>query len=126
VEVSYKTIQSKWRLNPISNGPCFVEIIFSKIYCSREVDLFVANDSVVAITDPDMYGNTGVSIEVDLSTSSRVDVDAECTAEYGIPPPDIIWYIDEPTNTVDGSSDQTEQSDGTVVSSIRLSLDQNR
>eukprot|EP00090_Calanus_glacialis_P022013 TRINITY_DN33963_c0_g1_i1.p1 TRINITY_DN33963_c0_g1~~TRINITY_DN33963_c0_g1_i1.p1 ORF type:complete len:332 (-),score=61.33 TRINITY_DN33963_c0_g1_i1:24-1019(-) len=90
-----------------------------------EVDLFVANESVVAITDPDMYGNTGVSIEVDLSTSSRVDVDAECTAEYGIPPPDIIWYIDEPTNTVDGSSDQTEQSDGTVVSSVRLSLDQN-
>eukprot|EP00091_Calanus_sinicus_P024567 TRINITY_DN8890_c0_g1_i1.p1 TRINITY_DN8890_c0_g1~~TRINITY_DN8890_c0_g1_i1.p1 ORF type:complete len:302 (-),score=56.64 TRINITY_DN8890_c0_g1_i1:186-1034(-) len=51
-----------------------------------EVDLFVANESVVAITDPDMYGNTGVSIEVDLSTTSRVDVDAECTAEYGILP----------------------------------------
>jgi len=90
-----------------------------------EVDLFVANKSVVSITDPELFGNGGLSLEVDLSSSTRVEVDAECTAEFGIPPPDIIWYIDEPSNTVDGSSDQSEQSDGSVVSSIRLSLDQN-
>jgi len=90
-----------------------------------EVDLFVANQSVVSITDPELFGNGGLSLEVDLSSSTRVEVDAECTAEFGIPPPDIIWYIDEPSNTVDGSSDQSEQSDGSVVSSIRLSLDQN-
>ena len=86
----------------------------------------MANESVVAITDPDMYGNTGISLEVDLSSSSRVDVDAECTAQYGVPPPDIIWYIDERSNTVDASADQNVQSDGSVVSNIRLSLDQNR
>jgi len=89
-----------------------------------EVNLFVANESVVSITDPDLISNPGTSLEVDL-TSSRADVDAECTAEYGVPPPEIIWYIDEPTNTVDQSVDQSIQSDGSVVSSIRLSLDQN-
>eukprot|EP00092_Neocalanus_flemingeri_P029943 GFUD01032509.1.p1 GENE.GFUD01032509.1~~GFUD01032509.1.p1 ORF type:complete len:334 (+),score=61.92 GFUD01032509.1:30-1031(+) len=90
-----------------------------------QIDLFVANQSMVTITDPDLFNNPGTSIEVDLSSSTVVEVDAECTAQYGVPPPDIVWYIDEPSNTVDGSADQNIQSDGSVVSSIRMSLDQN-
>jgi len=90
-----------------------------------EIDLFVANESMVAITDPDLFNNPGTSLEVDLTSSTRVEVDVECTAEYGVPPPDIIWYIDEPSNTVDGDADQSIQSDGSVVSNIRLTLDQN-
>jgi len=88
-----------------------------------EVNLFVANESVVSITDPDMAGNPGLSLEVDLGTQSRVEVKVECTAEYGIPPHDIVWYIDEPTNTVTGSDRQSEDSDGKVVSEISLQLD---
>ena len=81
---------------------------------------------MVAITDPDLFNNPGTSLEVDLTSSTRVEVDVECTAEYGVPPPDIIWYIDEPSNTVDGDATQSIQSDGSVVSNIRLTLDQNR
>ena len=88
--------------------------------------MFVANESVVSITDPDMTSSPGISLEVDLATQSRVEVKAECTAEYGIPPPDIVWYIDEPTNTVTGSDKQSEDSDGKVVSEISLQLDSSR
>jgi len=89
-----------------------------------EVNLFVANESVVSITDPDMAGNPGLSLEVDLASGNREELQVECTAQYGIPPPDIVWYIDEPSNKVTGSSDQSEDSDGTVGSTIRLQLDQ--
>jgi len=88
-----------------------------------EVELYVANQSTVAITDPDLFGNSGVALEVDLSSSTQEFVDAECTAMYGIPPPDIIWYIDEPSNTVDNGADQTVRSDGTVISEMRMTLD---
>lgn len=93
-----------------------------------QVDLFVANQSVVSLTHPDLFNNPGTSLEVDLSSNSRVEIDAECTALYGLPPPDIIWYIDEPTNIVDHDVEQTIKGNDvipTVVSNIRLTLDQN-
>ena len=90
------------------------------------MELYVANQSTVAITDPDLFGNSGVALEVDLSSSTQEFVDAECTAMYGIPPPDIIWYIDEPSNTVDNGADQTVRSDGTVISEMRMTLDSSR
>lgn len=93
-----------------------------------QVDLFVANQSVVSLTNPDLFNNPGMSLEVDLSSTSRVEIDAECTAQHGLPPPEIIWYIDEPTNMVDHDVEQSIQGNEvipTVVSNIRLTLDQN-
>ena len=52
----------------------------------------------------------------------------ECTAS-GVPPPNIVWYIDDPTNRIDSSlSTQREETDGAfdvkIVSTLnRLPLE---
>ena len=89
----------------------------------KEVEIFVANKSVPVITRPDPNDVSRSAIELDLSSSSSVD--AECKAMFGSPPPQIIWYIDEPDNRLDSSfsSDSTAR-DGTVTSAIHFDLDQ--
>jgi len=93
-----------------------------------KVNLYTAVKSVVNITQPDMVRDPSYSISVDLSSSSRQDLQVlECTAS-GSPPPNIIWYIDEPRNEIDKSL-YSQSREGTgfdikVVSTLsRLSLD---
>ena len=91
----------------------------------KETQLFVANESMVAITRPDPYNAAVPVLEVDISSGSRATIDAECKAQYGVPPPTIAWYIDEPTNLIDASfSTDRVLSDGTVTSTVRFDLDQ--
>jgi len=94
-----------------------------------KVNVFTAEKSVVNITKPDLIHNPSHSITVDLSSTSKVDIESlECTAS-GIPPPNIIWYIDSPSNRLDQSlSTQREVADGEykkkIVSTLsRLPID---
>ena len=99
----------------------------------REVKLFTAEKSVINITKPDMVENPSESLYLDLGSRSSADLEIlECTAS-GSPPANVVWYIDERTNTIDRSQySQREQMgedefDVKVVSTLnRLSLDRNR
>lgn len=89
-----------------------------------EVEVFVANKSVVAITHPDPTDKAKYSIEVDLAAGST-KIEAECEAKFGLPPPTIRWYIDEPSNVIDRQyqSDSTKNDGSTVESTIQFTLD---
>jgi len=90
-----------------------------------EVDLFVANKSEVLITDPPSERNQ--NIMVDLSTG-RASIQASCKSMYGIPLPEIIWYIDETSNRVssrDASiSTSVSSTENSVSSTISMDLDE--
>merc|ERR1712059_167708 len=94
-----------------------------------DVELFVANVSTAEITRPDLTEAAMPGIEVDLSSGSA-EVDAECTAKYGVPPPSLVWYIDEPTNTLDSSlSSERQVADAglntmKVTSAVRFTIDE--
>jgi len=89
-----------------------------------EVEVFVANKSVVAITHPDPTDKAKYSIEVDLAAGTT-KIEAECEAKFGLPPPSIRWYIDEPSNVIDQQyqSDSTKNDGTTVESTIQFTLD---
>jgi len=89
-----------------------------------EVELFVAVQSEVVMSYPDLTEDPGQSLEIDLSNSYSEELEAECTALDGSPPPSLIWYIDEPTNEISTADvEEDVNNDGTVVSSIRFQLD---
>jgi len=89
-----------------------------------DVELFVAVQSEVVLTDPDLTEDPGQSLEIDLSDSYGEEIEAECTAPSGSPPPTLTWYIDEPTNEISTADiDERVRNDGSVVSKIRFQLD---
>ena len=54
-------------------------------------------------------------------------IDAECKAEFGRPPPQVKWYIDEPSNLLDDSfstARMDRRDAATVISSLHFTLDQ--
>ena len=108
-----------------------------------ETEIFVANKSTVAITSPSHTDSNSVPlIEVDLSSGGvqvatreilhdlrrfLPQIDAECKAEFGRPPPQVKWYIDEPSNLLDDSlstARMDRRDAATVISSLHFTLDQ--
>jgi len=99
----------------------------------EELNIFVANRSVVEITDPALEDGKDRSLWVDIS-DGQDKVQASCESTYGVPPPELVWYIDEPSNKV-SSRDATiketlnnpnDKQDLTVKSTILLELNERR
>lgn len=97
-------------------------------YFSAEIDLFVANKSEAVITDPPMERGMSQSIWVDV-TDGQDSLEASCESIYGVPPPKLIWYIDEPSNQInsrdadiDEDIEQTS-SDVTVKTKSTINMD---
>ncbi|XP_023324012.1 uncharacterized protein LOC111698026 isoform X2 [Eurytemora carolleeae] len=92
-----------------------------------EINLYVANKSEVVITDPALDSGMDKSLWVDIS-QSRGRIQASCKSLYGVPPPEIRWYIDELRNRIstrDATITSTTSSTGeSVTSTISMDLDE--
>jgi len=89
-------------------------------YFSSEIDLFVANKSEALITDPAMDMGMDQSLWIDVSDGQDT-IEASCESVYGVPPPQLIWYIDEPSNQIsDRDADITERTDSSGGSDVTV------
>lgn len=92
-----------------------------------DVNLYVANKSEVVITDPPAGVGLDQSLWADIS-DGQTRIQAACQSLYGVPLPEITWYIDETSNRInsrDASISTTVSSKGdSVTSSISMDVDE--
>ncbi|TRY75785.1 hypothetical protein TCAL_01291 [Tigriopus californicus] len=68
-------------------------------YASSFVDIHVANQTTIFITDPDMEEDSSQTIEYDLE-DERAEIEATCTGYGGKPEPTFRWYINDDRNEI--------------------------
>jgi len=92
-----------------------------------DVHLYVANRSEVLITEPPAGVGLDQTLWADIS-DGQDRIEAACQSVYGVPLPEIVWYIDESTNRInvrDASISSNVNSQGdSVTSSISLDIDE--
>ena len=92
----------------------------------RTMEVFVASEAVVNITRPSRVDNPQRSVTVDLTNQVSQLVELECTGPNGIPSPNLVWYIDSPSNTLSNQPGTNCGADMKCTSSLQLRLERNR
>lgn len=124
IDAPHANDTGEWKCHVDDNNPFQPAVMWSS------VKIFVANQSEVAISDPDLDEDPDAALEVDLS-SGRPEIKAACTSSYGIPRPTIKWYIDNPDQQIrdrdlDDVDEEFDEDENTVTSSVTIRLDESK
>lgn len=69
------------------------------------IDIHVANQTTIFITDPDLEEDSSQTIEYDLE-DERAEIEATCTGYGGKPEPTFRWFINDDRNEISESDIQ--------------------